>query len=459
MSDKRRGSKVDVEYVVRIARLMLVCLILCCTGCSDDTEDSEDPVETRSFRMGSSPFFASVDGEQVIFPDWRFENLDDRDLLSLHVDDFWGVPWDYCDATACSGLPHSWVDQWRQLADAANATAMSLYLSLSPLGGRRTLAPTVLSNGSTRAGWNSNVDGDGCYAFDSDVDAARYKASYITYLKYIIDLVNPDYFSPAVEMNIPFTNCPLQKTAWIAWYNDVQAAIKAAYPQLIVFPTFQLEHMYGISDAAAACSSGTVTQCFDSRLSEALSIPADRIALSSYPSVWVYHDEFGYSFPRDTLARIAEATTRKIWISETGWPAIPVLSSYEHEAGGSCGAELIPSTLDVPGTGQFDLANDTAHADYMAWLLDEAQDQGLEAVVWWLNRDYLDDAVTGSEACPCLPESDNTCFFLDQFYDLSGNTGEILQRMFGNMALRYYDGSPRPGQALWKGYLQRQYQQ
>jgi hypothetical protein len=100
----------------------------------------------------------------------------------------------------------------------------------------------------------------------------------------------------------------------------------------------------------------------------------------------------------------------------------------------------------------------TAHADYMAWLLDEAQQQGLEAVVWWLNRDYLDDAVTGGQACPCLPESDSTCFFLDPFYDLSGNTGEILQRMFGNMALRYYDGSPRPGLALWKGYLRRRYQ-
>jgi hypothetical protein len=278
-----------------------------------------------------------------------------------------------------------------------------------------------------------------------------------TCLKYLIDLVDPDYFSPAVEMNMPFTNCPMQKTAWIAWYSDVHAAIKAAYPQLIVFPTFQLEHMYGISDDASACSGGTLAACFDSRLEEVMTIPSDRIALSSYPSAWVYHDEFDYSFPRDTFAKIAQATTRNIWVSETGWPAMPVLSSYAHGAEGSCGTVFYPSTLEVPDVGVFDLANDAAHADYMAWLLDEAQHQGLEAVVWWLNRDYLDGTVTGNEACPCLPADHSTCRLLDQFYEVGGNTGEILLRMFGNMGLRYHDGSPRPGHAIWQESVRRYY--
>jgi hypothetical protein len=33
-------------------------------------------------------------------------------------------------------------------------------------------------------------------------------------------------------MNIPFADYPMQKTAWIACYNDVHAAVKAAYPHL-----------------------------------------------------------------------------------------------------------------------------------------------------------------------------------------------------------------------------------
>lgn len=439
----------------RLARPIGTCVILSCAGCGGN---SGDAVETRSFLMGSTPFFTSFNGSQVIFPDWRFENLGDRDLLSLHVDDFWGVPWDYCDAATCSNLPQPWVDQWQQLASDARRTGKPLYLAVSPLGDRRTLAPKVLPDGSTQEGWNPLVDSKGCYRFDSDANAADYKASYITYLKYLIDLVAPNYFSPAIETNIPFTNCPQQKAAWIAWYNDVQTEIKTAYPQLIVFPTFQLEYMYGIADAASACSSGTMAECFDSRLREALTIPADRIAFSSYPAAWTFHAEFNHSYPRGTFSKVAQATNRKIWISETGWPAIPVLSSYAHGVNGSCGVALLPSTINVAGVGELNLANDSAQAEYIAWLVDEAQHQNMEAVVWWLNRDYLDRAVTGNEACPCVPAGNSTCLLLDLFYGAGGATGEVLLRSFGNMALRYYDGTPRPGQATWHEYLSRHYQ-
>ncbi len=425
-------------------------------GCSDGNSEPV-PGPSRVFLMGSTPFFASADDNfNVIFPDWRFENLDDRDLVSLHVDDFWGVPWDYCDAAACTNLPDAWVAQWLQLASDASATGKPLYLALSPLGGRRTLAPTVLSNGATQGDWNTNVDGNGCYRFATDPNSASYKAAYISYLKYIIDLVGPEYFSPAVEVNLPFTICPAQKAAWIAWYSDVHNAIKAAYPQLVVFPTFQQESMYGVNDAQSACPGVSVSQCFDQRLTEALAIPGDRIAFSTYPAGWTYSSDYNHSFPRDTYAKVQQATSRKIWISETGWAASPVLQSYAHSSGGSCGAELYPATLDVPGTGTVNLANDTAHAEYLGWLLDEAQTRGFEAVVWWLNRDYLDGPV--ATTCPCTPPDSDTCVMTDTFYTLAGNDTELLLRVFGNMALRYYDGSPRPGESTWHEYVKRSYQ-
>jgi hypothetical protein len=408
--------------------------------------------------MGSTPFFTHMAGTQLVFPDWRFENLDDRDLLSLHVDDFLGVPWDYCDATACSNLPQSWVDRWQQLVNSARASGKKLYLALSPLGNRRTMAPNVRADGSRHEDWNTNVDAEGCYLFNSDADAVNYKASYITYLKYIIDLVQPDYFSPAIEMNMPFTTCPLQKNAWIAWYNDVHTAVKSAYPRLIVFPTFQLEYMYGIGDTASACSSGTLAECFDTRLVEALAIPADRIAFSTYPAGWAYQSEFDYSYPRDTYTKVLQATGRKIWVSETGWPAVPILSSYAHGANGSCGTSIYPSTLDRPGVGTINLANDTAHETYMSWILNEAQSHGMEAVVWWLNRDYLDHTVTENEICPCAPAGNSTCLFLDEIYGSDRDSLEFLMRLFGNMALRYHDGSPRPGHEVWREYVNRRYQ-
>jgi len=91
---------------------------------------------TRSFWMGATPFFATP----TLFPDWRFENLDDKDLLSMHADDFWGVPWDQCHASGCTP-PAAWVTKWTNFANAARSQGKTLYLALSPLQDRKRLRP------------------------------------------------------------------------------------------------------------------------------------------------------------------------------------------------------------------------------------------------------------------------------------------------------------------------------
>lgn len=419
------------------AGLLLLGLAGCGGGASGSgPATGGTPAATRSFLMGASPFFATP----TRFPDMRMEDMADRDLLSLHLDDFWGVPWDYCNAQGCQNLPGEWVRQWQDLARTAQASGKPLYLALSPLSGRKTLAAGVLADGRRGGEW-APVDANGCYAFGSDPQAQAYKMAYIAYAKYVIGLVGPRYFSPAVEMNIPFTSCANHKAAWVAWYGDVQQAIKAAYPDLVVFPTFQLEHLYGVADATAQCAGGvTPEQCFDVRLAEALAIPADRIALSTYPVSWKY---IRPAPPTDTWSRIRQATSRGIWVSETGWPAVPVASSYPHDAGGACGLMLLPDSI----------ANEAEQASYLNSLLAQAQQQRLEAVVWWLNRDYLDGRVSAS--CPCPQPASDTCSLLQNMYVAGGDVTEFLTRVFGNMALRRYDGSARPAHAVWREWVQR----
>ena len=398
-----------------------------------------NPAPTRSYRMGTTPFFATP----TLFPDWQFENLEDKDLLSIHADDFWGVPWvEFRDSLP---LPAAWANKWAALASAAQATGKPLYLAVSPLGNRRTLAPRVDASGNPVANWETSVDANGCYLFATDtVDAAGYKTAYIRYMTYLINLLQPSAVSPAVEINVPFSQCPLQKSAWIAWYTDVHNAIKAAYPSLPVFPTFQVEHMYGISDPQAACTGGTTRAvCFDQRLAEALTIPGDRIAFSTYPIGWKYLPDYSFSYPTDTYVRVQSATPRKIWIAETGWAAVKVLQSYPHGATGSCGLDLFPASI----------ANDTDQEGYLRWLLAEAQARGFETVIWWLNRDYLDGAVAAT--CPCNPAISDTCQLADTFYTAAGVTGETLLRIFGNMALRNYDRTPRPAHTAWREYFDR----
>lgn len=394
---------------------------------------------TRSYWMGTTPFFATPS----LFPDWRFENLEDKDLLSIHADDFWGVPWEQCNASGCTP-PAAWVSKWTNLANSANSQGKTLYLALSPLQDRKRLAPRVDSaSGNPVRSWDQ-TDADGCYQFSTDANAASYKAAYISYVKYLVNLVGARFITPSVEMNILFTQCPSQKAAWVAWYTDVHNAIKAEYPSRVIFPTFQMEHMYGISDSQAACTAGTtLAACFDQRLSEALAIPGDRIAFSSYPIGWKYLAEYSYSYPTDTYARVQNATPRKIWMAETGWAAVPIRQSYAHGATSSCGADLIPASL----------ANDTEQESYMRWLLAEAQTRGFESVIWWLNRDYLDGAVAAT--CPCTPATSDTCVLNDAFYTAAGTTGEVLMRLFGNMALRNYDGTARPARGVWRAYFDR----
>jgi hypothetical protein len=429
-------KKNDRKYALPACSAM-VAIALALSACGDGG-GGQGSGPTRSFWMGTTPFFATP----TLFPDWRFENLDDKDLLSIHVDDFWGVPWDQCNASGCAP-PAAWVTRWTNFGNAARSQGKTLYLALSPLGARKTLAARLDANGDKIENW-APVDANGCYTFASDPNAATYKAAYISYLKYLINLVGPRYVSPAVEMNIPFSQCVSQKAAWIAWYSDVHNAIKSEYPSLAVFPTFQVEHLYGISDAQAACGAGTtLAACFDQRLSEALTIPGDRIAFSTYPIGWKYRPEYSFSYPPDTYARVKSSTTRKIWIAETGWAAVKVLQGYPHGATGSCGADLFPATI----------ANGTEQEAYLSWLLAEAQNQGFETVIWWLNRDYLDGAIAAT--CPCSPATSDTCVLADIFYSAGGATGETLLRIFGNMALRTYDGSPRPARTAWRGYYDR----
>ena len=71
--------------------------------------------------MGTTPFFATP----TSFPDRRFENLDDKDLLSIHADDFWGVPWGQCNAPGRTP-PAAWAAKWTNFANAAASQGKTL---------------------------------------------------------------------------------------------------------------------------------------------------------------------------------------------------------------------------------------------------------------------------------------------------------------------------------------------
>jgi len=391
--------------------------------------------------MGTSTF--------ADFFEFSYENGADKDLFAVHVDDFLGIPWpEFQNNTA---LPAVWVSRVQTIANGAAASGKTIFLALGPLAERKTLAGYVNASGSKVENWAA-VDSAGCYPFATDANAANYKTAYIRYVNYMLAVFRPTYLGIVTEMNVEFTKCPSQKAAFIQWYSDVYQAVKQAHPDVILFPTWQMEHLYGVAEDAAWCggakTDASLAACFQQRLNEIAIIPSDRMAFSSYPTHWKYPstapNTFTTEFPYDdTFTRVQRTTNKKILISETGWPGVDIYNTYAHTTPVStCGTILVP-TPSVAGE-----ANLTNH---MSRLLAQAQSKQFEAVVWWSNRDFMDHTVSGS--CPCVGTS-ATCTQAEQLYTLGGSSGEFAWRAFGNMGLRYKDGTPRTSAYnVWASYL------
>ena len=409
--------KLALFPIRRILQRIAVILSLTCLGGLWGSLHAAD----RPYFMGTSPFFAST----TTFTDFRWENMDDKDMISLHMDDFYGIPWQsFVDQTP---PPAAWTDKWTTLAQTARAQGKTIYLSVSPLSGRKTLTDDVDALGNRIKDWVA-VDSSGCYVFSGET-ASTYQQAYIRYCRYVLDLVQPRYFSPVLEISITHGYCPTQREAFDSWYAGVYHELKNENPSRVIFPTLQMEALYGINEPSFACTDGeTYDQCFENRLQEELTLPMDRVGISMYPGGWGF---LGQTIAdHDPFSVVQRLTSKRIWVAETGLPAVPIFLQS------SACFEWIPSSV----------ANETLQEDYMSWLLNEAQTRNIEAVNWWLNRDYLDgDSISGPN-CPCSGD-DPTCTMVAQWasIDLEG-----LLKIFANMALRRYDGSPRPAWTVWK---------
>lgn len=388
-----------------------------------DAAGAIDARVTRSFALASGGVQLVVTGSPLGLQITPANLAADVDVIEVHQE-FYGIPWDAFEAG--TPPPAEWVALMGTIAGAAKATGKPVFLSLTMLnGGRNELAAkTVIDSGKVKSqdGWSTP-----CYDFRAAPDASAIEQAYLRYVAWMIDEFSPRWLNVAVEVNLFFEKCPAAVGGLVDVANAAYDAAKAKSADLVVFPSFQIDHLYGYSSDSCPNPSSH-SDCFDKAYAQIAPLKRDRFAMSTYPYVPFQTPD---DLPIDWFTRGAARGGERPLVAETGWNSSSIVVQPR---GAACAKVLAGSEPD--------------EATYLGRVLDAAQTGGVELVNWWSDRDLVVDTLMTD--CPCTFDA-TWCAVLDIFRgpatDAGPDTqeqGELALKAFGVMGLRAYDGTVKP---------------
>ncbi len=339
--------------------------------------------------------------------------------------EYHGIPWQaFIDGDE---LPEAWVAEMDRLAEQAADNGRKVYLNLQLAGGtgrrHRPDKTLILDNGKV---WKIEPYGPACPAWFGGQEADEHRQAWLAYLEWMIARFEPVWLNYALEIHF-FKDCPERWPEMVAMTELAYDTARQADPDLIVFPSFSLDHLYGL--APDTCPDElSADACLRRNLKQIEAIPRDRLAISTYP----YGHEFIDSpedLPDDWLSRLVELTGERLVIAETGWPAHPIKARL----GQQC-------LTVVDSDAQQQIA-------YFDWLVDQAGQLDVELLTWWSGHDLLPADVV--QDCPC--SDPDWCPLVDLFRESFGTTptdqfwGEVMFKFWGTMGLFDHAGQPRDG--------------
>lgn len=331
----------------------LLCLLLVVLLLPGGTVLPQD-VPERPFRLGFTPFPYEISIEAVEYTYDRIRA--DADLIVQHFDN--GVPW----PEALAGTPYAKAiqDDWsyrRYLTPADH----ELIVTVTPINFLRDGLAAYRGEADDMplpAPWDT-------YTFDHpDVYTA-----FLRYCQDIIDYFQPDTFLFGIEVNLLMKIRPDLWDSYMTLHRQLYAALKEAYPDLTVMVSVTgIDLLEGYTEVDHAGQMRALADVLPY---------TDVLGLSIYPYMTRYMTG---PLPRDMFDRLAALTDKPIAVTETGYPA---------------------QTFHIMvGDVRVELASDAQkQADYIAFLLDAAQQHGFLFVVNFVLRDYdrLWEAIGGKE--------------------------------------------------------------
>lgn len=176
-------------------------------------------------------------------------------------------------------------------------------------------------------GFHRDVPGGGLeltISWDDPNDVSQFKQVAVA----IAQQYQPKYLVLGGEVNRYYEHDPANFDQFVTVYAEAYDAIKAASPQTLVFPVFQLEMTKG----GAYLTGGSETRQPQWELLDRFGERLDLAAFTTYPFL-----DYGSptDLPEDYYTEISTHTSRPIAFTEIGWPSAPLATAPESEYGGS----------------------------------------------------------------------------------------------------------------------------
>jgi hypothetical protein len=298
----------------------------------------QEPPGPRSFRLGFTPdelLETPEVGKTVC------EALSKHaDLVAFHIGH--GVPWgESLDERPFPPAVERYLGKFSQLNGRLRGDR-AVYLAVTPLNfGRRDIAACWGGDAAGAKNWTGR-------ALD-DPETIR---AYTRFCRRMIKTFHPDYFAYGVEVNMLADANPRRFKQFQVMAKQVYETLKVENPNLPIFLTFQIDvyHKHRAKQRPIIRELLPYT---------------DFVAVSSYPYMEGYSPQ---TLPKDWFADVATIDPRKPYaIAETGYIAE---ESYR---------PLL--------TGKVVEGSEAAQAAYVRLLLQSANRQQAQFVVWFFPQD------------------------------------------------------------------------
>jgi len=331
--------------------------------------------ESRSFYLGVTPFpYDST--PQAVEETYRIVS-EHTDLVAHHFDG--GVPW----PEAFEGKPyHPNVEGDINLRLRHLKEGQKVYLAVTPISNLR--------DGLAKYwGENENMERPGVWK-DKDFDDPDVITAYTNFCRYMIQKFHPDFMAYGIEVNILAKSNPAAFEKFLVLAKQVYKTLKEENSQLPLFLTIQIDTFHENEEEQR-------------KVVERLLPYTDYMAISSYPFTYKADPK---DLPEDWFSEVAELAPEKPFaVAETGFIAEDlILQKYG---------------VRIPG-------NERWQAEYVQFLLNEANKLNAKFVVWFCSVDYdlLWEKIKNS---------------MDEFFKMWRDTGLLNEKLEQRQSLKVWD--------------------